>query len=390
MNTTKPKQEISGKDEMNLAEYPFARLNARDQRDVIEYEGWVVEAGQRLNQKWLVRGASGLGLPSEFGERILIALMTLTAEANFSSPKVEFSIGELIRRLGLGKGTRQYKLIEQQLDRLVGVTIHSENAFWDHEVQERVTTQTAFHLLERVWLRRREGNKKIRQVESANGYIIWSDTLWKSFQAGYIKQLDIGFYSSLPTPLSRRLYRFLDKRMRYQCEYEIDIFDLANRLGCVRYEAPSQVKRILMPACEILIEYGFLVQAKTVKHGKYTRLYFAKAGASAQHEPDPEPSPETVVDAVELTITDLAQQWQQTLDSLRLQMTKSTFETWLQPTILLSQDEQGLTIGAKDEHAQSWLNHRLRPTIERVVQAQWGDEVGVRFVVMNPISNEDG
>ncbi|HXV96793.1 MAG TPA: replication initiator protein A [Anaerolineae bacterium] len=276
---TDPKQQkdfSSGRDEMNLAEFPFAKLNAKDSREIIEYEGWTVNGSQRLPQKWIVRGASGLGLPSEFGERLLMALIALTAEDDFASRKVTFSVGELIRRLDLAKNQRYYELIEQQLDRLMGVTIHSENAFWDHAKQKRVTTKRAFHLIEKLWLRFREGETEGGNAENVRGYIIWSDEIWRSFKAGYIKSLDLAFFYGLPTPISRRLYRFLDKRMRYQEVYEIDIFDLANRLGCVRYKAPSQIKRILEPAYEALIEHGFLAEAKLVKRGKYTRLRFVK------------------------------------------------------------------------------------------------------------------
>jgi hypothetical protein len=413
---TDPKQQkdfSSGRDEMNLAEFPFAKLNAKDNREIIEYEGWTVNGSQRLPQKWIVRGASGLGLPSEFGERLLMALIALTAEDDFASRKVTFSVGELIRRLDLAKNQRYYELIEQQLDRLMGVTIHSENAFWDHAKQKRVTTKRAFHLIEKLWLRFREGETGAGDVEDASpggaenvrGYIIWSDEIWRSFKAGYIKSLDLAFFYGLPTPISRRLYRFLDKRMRYQEVYEIDIFDLANRLGCVRYKAPSQIKRILQPAYEALIEYGFLAEAKLVKRGKYTRLRFVKR---IELEPEAEEKGLEVEDASRRSeayraesqatastaagrdegvieaegTSENAQKWLEVLEQLRLQMPKATFEAWLQDTKVIRRMEGRLVVGVKDATAKDWLDNRLKPMIERAVKARWEEAVeGVEFEV---------
>jgi hypothetical protein len=40
---------LSGKDEMNLAEFPLTKLGSRDQRDVLIYEGWSIDA-QKLSR----------------------------------------------------------------------------------------------------------------------------------------------------------------------------------------------------------------------------------------------------------------------------------------------------------------------------------------------------
>jgi len=51
---TKPVQLlIFGKDEMNLAEFPIARLGRNDTRLAIEYEGQTVKDGKVLTQKWI-------------------------------------------------------------------------------------------------------------------------------------------------------------------------------------------------------------------------------------------------------------------------------------------------------------------------------------------------
>lgn len=388
-----------GRDEMNLAEFPFAKLNSRDRRDVITYEGAIVVDGQRLSQTWIVRGAGGLGLPSEFGERLLIALMAISAEDNFASRTVNFSINDLIKRLGIAKNARHYRLIEDQLDRLVGVTIQSENAFWDHEGQERVTTRSAFHIIESLWLRYRDGKStKLPVEDQVNAYIIWGEDLYRSFQAGYIKRLDLQFFYNLPTPLSRRLYRFLDKRMAYQDTYEIDIFDLANRMGCVRYEVPAQVIRLLKPAQEALVAQGFLESATVIKHGKYRRFRFKKASqvTEAVVVSDTTATSNTALDHMDPSDddprpnepADQAAQWQSVLDRLRLRLTKSTFDTWLQRTTIVRLDEQTLVVGVHNQYAKDWIENRLKHIIEIAIKECWADVQEIVFEVVPP--EEDG
>jgi plasmid replication initiation protein len=233
-----------GKDEMNLAEFPIARLGRKDSCEAIEYTGWVVDKkGQRHQQTWVVRSAAGLGLPTEFAERVLVALMALTAQDKFASRKVPFTVYRILKMVGLTHNKRNYKAVEKALKQLVGVTIYSEGAFWDKEKNKRVTTLKGFHIIEDIWLKYLEDDEDVIEEEGVNGYIVWGDKIWDSFKAGYIKNLDIAYYYSLENAVARRLYRFLDKRMHYQDEYQIDIFDLASRLGMVRYQYPSEVKK---------------------------------------------------------------------------------------------------------------------------------------------------
>lgn len=67
-----PKPHL-GKDEMNLCEFPIAKLGRRDTRDVIEFVGEVVKDGRTITQEWIVSGTARIGLPTEFAERVLVA-----------------------------------------------------------------------------------------------------------------------------------------------------------------------------------------------------------------------------------------------------------------------------------------------------------------------------
>lgn len=282
-------QSLRGKDEMNLAEFPFGILKRQgDNDDTYVYEGTITtKDGQRHQQRWEVHGLGSLGLPSEYDERVLIALMAITASHNFQNRKVPFSVYQILQIMGVGTGKRDYQSVERALKRLAGVMIFAEGAFWDQGDHQWVSkTTSGFHILEKFWLAYQEKNEAIREQEGVHAYIIWSNDLWKSIKNGYIKTLDLNFYFSLDTPMSRRLYRFLDKRMYYRDQYQIDVYDLSGRLGMSRYPYASKIVEKLRPALEELKSRGFLKRYDTVKKGKFTRLFFERTATLSEPESD--------------------------------------------------------------------------------------------------------
>jgi len=283
---------LAGSDEMNLAEFPFASLRRRgDSRKAIIYEGWTTDKdGNRLQQKWTVQGGSVVGLPTEFDERVYVALMAITTRENFESRKVPFSVYEILKIMRLTNSKRDYQHVEHALDRLQGVSIKAEGAFWDNETKELVRTVLAFGLVDEYWLSYREKNKKVREREGVPAYILWNERIWKSIQDRYVKSLDIGFYFNLKNPLTRRLYRLLDKRLWKKGQYEFDIFDLAAKLGMVHYKFPAEIRKKIKPAIAELISSGFLAGTQSVKSNGYSRIRFIKSttapGVSVKKEQD--------------------------------------------------------------------------------------------------------
>ena len=333
-----------GKDEMNLAEFPIARLGRNDTRLSIEYRGQIMDKlGNVIEQRWIVSGNATFGLPTEFADRVLVALMYITSKEslrhtqrdpnpsnmyaldahppvhNRPERRVPFTTYRILRLLGLTLNQRNYAAVEKALQQLVGVTIYSEDAFWDHQLQRRITSKKGFHILEEFWLKTFEGDDDTRteaeRQDGITGYVVWGERIWDSFQAGYIKNLDVEFYYALENTLARRLYRFLDKRMHYQQSYQIDIFDLAGRMGMKPYPFASQVARKLRPAFDELIGRGFLLRADVVRAGDFTRVRFERAPRPARAvKPGTAYSSveldwqrlgdETVADAIEDTIED--------------------------------------------------------------------------------------
>jgi plasmid replication initiation protein len=279
---------VIGKDEMNLCELPIAKLGRRDTREIIEFVGEVVKDGQTITQEWVVSGTASVGLPTEFAERVLVALISLAAAQGFQTEKTTFTVYEILKMMGLDTAGSYYQEVTLALQRLHGVTITGKNTWWDNDKKKYRTIRKGFGLIDNYWLESLsddEDDEDDEENESGiGGYVIWNEWLWASFQAGYIKNINTGFYYGLKNTLARRLYRFLDKRMHYQDSYQIDIFALAARLGMAEYQYPSKVKEKLQPAFDELIARHYLREAEVIKVGKFTRVRFVRNSAHAEQQ----------------------------------------------------------------------------------------------------------
>ena len=290
------KERKDGRDEMNLAVLPIAVLGRNDTREVIEYYGTFWNGEKQEDMIWTVRGAAGLGLPSEFAERVLVALLYLGAQDNFVNRRMEFSTYQILKVLGRAINGRNYKVVEDALTQLAGVLITSDKAWVEKKkdgTQRRISTKRAFHIIDEFYLHYTEDKS----------FIIWGSRLWRNLQSGYIRRLDIDFYYSIDLPLARRLYRFLDKMTHYKpyTPYAIDVFDLANKLGMVPYQYAAHLKRPLSAAADELVERGYLTHYEFFKIGKYTRIKFHREASPLQMQlfdgidgtiTDPEPDPD--------------------------------------------------------------------------------------------------
>lgn len=82
------------------------------------------------------------------------------------------------------------------------------------------------------------------------------------------------------------------------------------------------------------------------------------------------------------------QVWQAALGELQLQLTKSTFDTWLRDTNLIAHEDGIFIIGVENAYGKDWLENRLLSTVKRTLTGITGRAVEVRFVVWNPESPE--
>jgi len=73
--------------------------------------------------------------------------------------------------------------------------------------------------------------------------------------------------------------------------------------------------------------------------------------------------------------------WRAALGELQLQVSRSTFDTWMRDTHLISCEDGEYIIGVESDFARDWLDARMRITIERTVAGIVGGPAQVSFVV---------
>jgi hypothetical protein len=102
--------------------------------------------------------------------------------------------------------------------------------------------------------------------------------------ANYIKDLNLGIYYGLALPISKRLFRYLDKNRYKKRRYEETLMRMACKLP-LTYAYPSQVKQKLAPAHEELLRHGYLtnVAYSTTQEGEDKVIYdFADDGPKVE------------------------------------------------------------------------------------------------------------
>lgn len=268
------------RDEMNLAEFPLAMLSTRGDpkiktlefRDVVKGKN-----GELLNRDWIITGADKFGLPTASDDEVLLGLLKLTVDEGMVDRKVYFTRYELLRILRWTTEGRSYTRLQRALDRLSGVRIKASNAFYDND--SKLYNTRNFGIVDAYEIN--DG----REPEAKSSFFIWSEVLFGSFQAGFIKKLDLDFYLDLKSAVSKRLYRYLDKHFWYKSKVQLNLFTLAHeKIGISRnYRFASSLRQQLDPAIEELVARGFLAKVEYSGRGAATEiaLFAGKAAVLA-------------------------------------------------------------------------------------------------------------
>ncbi len=81
--------------------------------------------------------------------------------------------------------------------------------------------------------------------------------------------------------------------------------------------------------------------------------------------------------------------WQATLGQLELQLNRPTFETWVKGAELLAYEDGSFIVSVRNAYVKSWLERRLYGSIRRTLADLFGRVVEVRFVVYDPLEEQD-
>jgi len=262
------------RDEMNLAEFPLTVLSTRVNPKVktLEFKDTIFDRnGKPMERKWIITAADKFGLPTASDDEVLLGLLKLTVDSGLNDRKVYFTRYELLKALRWSTEGRSYLRLSQALDRLSGVRIKTTNGFFDNQSKNYSTKN--FGLVDGYEIN--DG----RDSKLKPSFFIWSEVLFKSFQVGFIKKLDLDFYLGLTSSVSKRLYRYLDKHFWYKSRVKMNLFVLAHeKIGVSRnYRYPSSIRQQLDPALEELKERGFISGHEYTGKGKHTEISFFAA-----------------------------------------------------------------------------------------------------------------
>jgi len=279
---------LFGRDEMNLVEFPFGPITAGSTKTFeVEHPVFDKALNREVNRKLLITGSDAFGLPRPIDDQVLMGMKALTYEAGFESRRVEFSRYHLCRILGWAPDGRSYRRLEEAFDRIAGTTLKFKESWWDNGESE--WKSKTFHLIEEVELcskdRLDRARMKVRKSAQPLCSFVWSDVIWKSFQDGYMKKLDMNMWRKIGSgrrkEVSLRLYRLLDKRFYRQSHVRFDVRQLClGTLGTSRDYAPSQMIRVVQRAASWLVECGFLreVRFKPGRNGRPEATFIRATG----------------------------------------------------------------------------------------------------------------
>jgi hypothetical protein len=258
------RSERSGRDEMNLVEYPFASLSLGASPGAVIENRWLTDhpsiKGKSVTASWRVAGDPELGLPTPLDEQVYLVLMEMTAERGWQQ-EVHFNQYEVLKRLGWSASKKYYAILRQCFQRLKAVNITAENCFYDLSTKSLKTV--GFSLIDQYEISV-EGPGAKRQDTLPLSYWRWNDIIYASMRANYIRPLDLDFALSLDRPLSLRLFRYLSKK-RWTAKgpklrYKESVHNLCTKhLGMTEAKFISAYKQRLAPAHAELIERGFLL-----------------------------------------------------------------------------------------------------------------------------------
>lgn len=266
-----PASRLRGRDELNLIDFPISVLQYQQPTDtngkrpdeiVCVIESYDRDLDRIVPRKLTRRTSSRNGFPTPLEDEVLVALLTLTRiKNNFTAPRLEFRNAELYDLMGWPHNGTSSKRLSVALDRLAGLALKYENSWTteDGTFEKEFTTG----LLESYKFTRQTRGRRSREAEQS--WIQWASEVFADIQRGNVKELDTDRFFSLRLPISRRMYRFLDKHLTAQQQLEMDLLTFAGHLGLSETKHIGKVKERLAPGLRELEELGdFIAPADTV------------------------------------------------------------------------------------------------------------------------------
>lgn len=261
------RERSRGKDELNLAEFPLSIIGKRAPggAKTIYFSDQVWDKGAKkfVDRKLTVTASDLMGLPTAIDDEVLVGCMKITRDQGFKDPKVLFTPYEFLELIGWRRDGKSYKRLSQSLDRWAGTLVISDNAFW-HKGRQKWVKDT-INIIDRV---RFFGSGETDAKDGKKSWFHWGNFMWESFEAGNLRSLDFEYWKSLERPVSKRLFRLLQKKFHFRGRVAMPLNTLAfEKVGLSRNMHTGQIKAKLKPGHEELRQRGFC-DSEYVSHGR--------------------------------------------------------------------------------------------------------------------------
>jgi hypothetical protein len=260
-----------GKDEMNLVEYSFASASHRADRKIshLVFEDEAVDpvTGKPVLQRLTTWFSSTWGRPTIDDDQIYVGLQLLTKKAGFVSPKVFFTRYELLKAIGWQDTGPNYDKVDKAFNRLRGVGFDFDNAFYDNAAGSWVDRKFSLIASAGLYTREKYDLTRKRTGKRPKSWFRWSDELFESFVAGYIRTLDMEVYRGLENDVAKKLYRYAGKRLWGKERLDIRLDELAETKLGFKAAPRSHLLRMLKPAFDELQDAGIFAQVAVKPRG---------------------------------------------------------------------------------------------------------------------------
>lgn len=305
-----------GRDELNLIDFPIATLQhqqpvgkdgKRPDELVCVIESYDADLNRIVPRKLIRRTSSRHGFPTPLEDEVLIALLSLTGiKNNFTAPRVEFRNAELLNLMDWPNNGTSSQRLSVALDRLTGLKLKYENSWTTEDGEFRKDFTTG--LLESYRFTQRTRGRRLTNAEQS--WVQWSSEVFADVQRGNVKMLDTGEFYSLKLPVSRRMYRFLDRHLGGKPHFDMELTAFAAHLGLTQIEHTGKIKERLKPAIRELEGLGQFIQPCSTDErfhklapGRW-RIQFDEPRPSSGSSPNsPAKSQETHVPATEAAVS---------------------------------------------------------------------------------------
>lgn len=257
--------QARGRDQLNLIDFPIAVLQyqqpkttdgKRPDEIVCVIDSYDRDLDKVVPRKLTRRTASKHGFPTPLEDEVLVGLLTLTRlKNNFTLPRVEFRNSELYDLMGWPHNGSSNTRLGIALDRLTGLTLKYENSWTteDGSFEKEFTTG----LLESYKFTKQTQGR--RSPSGEQSWVQWASEVFADILRGNVKELNTDEYFSLQLPISRRMYRFLDKQLSESPHFEMELGTFASHIGLAETQHVGKIKERLVPAFRELEEItGFI------------------------------------------------------------------------------------------------------------------------------------